>query len=161
MRTFFLSILVLVGWLGMSSAQADIMGKPDVADGNTIIIAGEAVRLYGIDAPELAQTCSDAHGKVWACGKESMYALLRFLENHWVTCKEGRRDRSGFRSMVCFAGPYDIGAKMVHDGWALALDQERADYLLQQHNAMTAKRGIWQGGFLKPWEWRRAVRRQR
>ena len=84
--------MVLVGLLAANSVHADIMGKPDVADGNTIIIAGEAVRLYGIDAPELAQTCSDAEGKVWACGQESMYALLRFLENHWVTCKEGRRD---------------------------------------------------------------------
>lgn len=151
-------IIVLVALLAMGPARADIMGKPDVVDGNTIIIAGEGVRLYGIDAPELAQTCSKADGSVWACGKESMYALLRFLENHWVTCKEGRRDGSGFRSMVCFAGPYDIGAKMVHDGWALALDQERADYLLYQHNAMTGKRGIWSGGFMKPWEWRQAMR---
>ena len=38
-------------------ALADITGPARVIDGDTIDIAGERIRLHGIDAPESAQTC--------------------------------------------------------------------------------------------------------
>ena len=39
---------------------AELVGKPRVIDGNTIEIAGERIRLHGIDAPEAKQTCAAA-----------------------------------------------------------------------------------------------------
>ncbi len=32
-------------------------------------IAGERVRLHGIDAPEAGQTCRDENGTEWRCGQ--------------------------------------------------------------------------------------------
>jgi endonuclease YncB( thermonuclease family) len=156
MRIILFYLLMSFGFLFLSPAHADIPGKPDIIDGNTILIAGEPIRLYGIDAPELMQTCERQDGKNWQCGKEAMYALLRFLENHWVTCKDERIDSSGSKSMICFAGPYDVSAKMVQDGWAMVLDQERPDFLLYQQDSVVAKRGIWQGKVMNPWDWRRS-----
>ncbi len=49
-----LAIALLIGLLWPTPARADITGKPRVIDGDTIEIAGERIRLHGIDAPESA-----------------------------------------------------------------------------------------------------------
>ena len=45
-----------------------------VRDGDTIDIAGERIRLHGIDAPESRQTCV-ADGVTWPCGQCATAAL--------------------------------------------------------------------------------------
>ena len=47
-------------------AQANVTGPATVIDGDTLVVAGERVRLQGIDAPELRQECT-AFGQQWAC----------------------------------------------------------------------------------------------
>ena len=63
---------------------ADVTGPAMVIDGDTIVVAGERVRLHGIDAPELHQTCT-AYGQPWACGRTS----AEWLQEHL----HGRNDR--------------------------------------------------------------------
>jgi endonuclease YncB( thermonuclease family) len=60
--------------------------------------------------------------------------------------------------MARFAGAYDIGAKMVQDGWAMALNQERPDYLLSKQKAKASKSGIWRGTVVNPWDWQSSAR---
>ena len=62
LRFVFAALLLLAP----SVAVADITGKPRVIDGDTIEIAGERIRLHGIDAPESKQTCTDIDGKAKA-----------------------------------------------------------------------------------------------
>ena len=58
----------VVALLALShGAQADVTGPATIIDGDTIVVAGERIRLQGIDAPELQQTCT-AYGQPWACG---------------------------------------------------------------------------------------------
>ena len=81
-------ILVLLALLlvpAPATATNAITGKPRVIDGDTIEVAGERIRLHGIDAPESKQKCT-AEGKEWACGQEATFALARFIGTHWVTC---------------------------------------------------------------------------
>ena len=63
---------VLLAWA--SSVFADIAGKPRVIDGDTIEIAGERIRLLGIDAPERGQSCRWPH-KAIPCGDIAADAL--------------------------------------------------------------------------------------
>jgi endonuclease YncB( thermonuclease family) len=43
-----------------AAADDEITGYPTVVDGDTLDFGGRAVRLFGIDAPELDQTCRAA-----------------------------------------------------------------------------------------------------
>src|SRR5512134_1432342 len=71
---------------------ADVTGPATVIDGDTIVVAGERVRLQGIDAPELHQTCT-AYGQPWACGRTSAEWLRDSLNGRPVECVGHARDR--------------------------------------------------------------------
>jgi endonuclease YncB( thermonuclease family) len=43
---------------------ADLTGKPRIIDGDGIEMAGERIRLHGIDAPEANQLCNRADGSI-------------------------------------------------------------------------------------------------
>jgi hypothetical protein len=47
---------------------------------------------------------------------------------------------------------------MVFNGWALAYRKYSTDYVGQEQAAQEARRGIWRGQFVLPWEWRRGKR---
>ena len=76
-----------------SHAHADITGKPRVVDGDTIHIGKTKIRLHGIDAPEMKQTCKTSKGKEQMCGVLAKQALERLVRGQDVTCKGDKRDR--------------------------------------------------------------------
>ncbi len=88
-------------------ALADITGKPRVIDGDTIEVAGQRIRLHGIDAPESRQHCRRG-GECWRCGKDATSALKAFLGSRPVSCKELDRDR--YRRIVakCAVDPVSL-----------------------------------------------------
>jgi hypothetical protein len=60
---------------------------------------------------------------------------------------------------VCYdPDGFDIGRNMVHTGWALAYRQYSTDYVGTEDKAREAKRGMWKGKLVPPWEWRRGKR---
>ena len=150
--------LAVVLLLLPSVVVADVTGKPRVIDGDTVEIAGERIRLNGIDTPETKQTCLDETGKRWRCGEEATFALLDLVGNHWITCKGQERDRYKRLIAVCYAGPYDLNAKMVRQGWALAYRRYSTDYVAEEDKAKAQKVGLWRGQFVAPWDWRRGKR---
>src|SRR5690349_17264506 len=56
-------------------ATITLEGRATVNDGDTITLAGERIRLRGIDAPELDQTCRSSEAN-YACGRRSREALV-------------------------------------------------------------------------------------
>jgi len=44
---------------------------------------------------------------------------------------------------------------MVRQGWALAYRRYCKDYLDDEKAAKVAWKGLWQGEFVPPWEWRK------
>jgi endonuclease YncB( thermonuclease family) len=148
---FCLTPLIAVG----STSAEDLKGKPRIVDGDTIWIGPTKIRLHGIDAPESKQTCQKADGSEYRCGEMATFALAEIIENHWITCKGETVDRYKRRIAVCYAGPYDINAEMVRRGWALAYRRYSKDYVDEEEEASNRGVGMWQGEFMKPWEWRR------
>ncbi len=141
-------------------AFADITGKPRVIDGDTLEIAGERIRLHGIDAAESGQTCV-ADGKRWRCGMEAASALAFKIARGWVTCQGEDRDKYGRVIAVCYAGGVggpELNAWLVSEGWALAYRRYSLDYVEQERKAQIADLGMWRGEFMPPWKWRRGKR---
>ncbi len=151
-------ILGLALFLIGAPANADITGPARVIDGDTIEIAGERIRLHGIDAPEAKQTCQDDYDKEWDCGQEATFALAKMVGNLTVTCKGNQRDKYGRLIAVCFVGNQNLNAELVRQGWALAYRRYSMDYVDDEKAARVALKGLWNGVFVPPWEWRRGKR---
>ena len=153
--TRYLIALALVMVLPVP-AFADITGQVRVIDGDTLEVAGQRIRLHGIDAPESRQLCR-LDRKPWRCGGEATNALRAVIAGRKVSCKELDRDR--YRRIVakCMVERTDIGGWMVTEGWALAYRRYSIDYVPHEAKARMARKGIW-GDFMQPWKWRKMVR---
>lgn len=137
-----------------SEPQAPLNGAAVVTDGDSIEIARTRIRLEGIDAPELEQTCTDPKGQTWPCGRAASRALRAHLQGQNVRCEPKGIDQFKRVLAVCYlADNTDINAWIVRQGWALAYGYAQV-YRPEQDEAQAAKRGIWAGTFVTPHEWR-------
>ena len=59
---------------------------------------------------------------------------------------------------VCYVNGTDLNAVMVTSGLALAYRTYSSDYVAQEREAEQAKRKLWAGEFVAPWDWRRGKR---
>ena len=147
--------LTLALFLPMSVAVADITGKPRVVDGDTLHINQTKIRLHGIDAPEMKQTCRTSKGEEQMCGQLAKQALERLIRGQDVVCKGDKRDRYKRLIAVCYVGPLNINKQMVVDGWAMAYRKYSKDYVMAETFANSRREGLWRGEFEPPWEWRK------
>jgi endonuclease YncB( thermonuclease family) len=132
-----------------------IEGRAYVADGDTLELGGERVRLTGIDAPELFQTCQ-RDGVAVGCGRQARHHLVSLIGRAAVTCRGWQTDRYDRLLVQCEARGTDLNAAMVRDGWALAY----GGYEAEQAAARQAGRGLWSLDFEAPRQWRREHRRK-
>ncbi|MFQ5775592.1 MAG: thermonuclease family protein [Kiloniellaceae bacterium] len=155
----WLSLLVWPAALvaAAGSAAGEPRGVPSVIDGDTIKLEGEAIRLYGIDAPELGQNCT-VKGRIYDCGMVARSALLDLTAGATVTCEiiAGQPGGDGAEGKPgrCFAAGYDLSEGMAYTGWALADRLVSKRYVEHEDGARQARRGLWKGTFVAPWDWR-------
>ena len=87
MKSILLPLILLSAYsFGKST---DIIGKPKITDGDTIVINDIRIRFTGSDAPESyffgkTQTCLDAKGQEWECGK--VLSIMGNIERLSSTC---------------------------------------------------------------------------
>jgi endonuclease YncB( thermonuclease family) len=132
---------------------APVSGSARVIDGDSLEIAAVRIRLHGIDAPERHQTCRDAQGRSYACGREATRALGAIIDGRTVSCSPIEVDRYKRDVAICKAGATDLGEAMVRSGHALN-DSRRGRYGDAEREARAAKRGMWKGEFQRPADWR-------
>ena len=157
LRHAAIAVFLLFGAVAARPSFADVTGPAKIIDGDTIVVAGEHVRLQGIDAPELHQTCT-AYGQKWACGRIAAEWLKEHLHGRQVDCVGHARDRYDRLLAVCYADGKSINDRLVREGWALDFRKYSTDYLQAEAEARRAGVGIWRGEFEPPWEWRAARR---
>jgi len=156
-----IGIIVVIGLLAFYAYQhwnrepeAPIVGKAWVIDGDTVVISDTHIRLEGIDAPEVDQTCTDSAGKPWPCGKVAGNELRAHIRGQELTCQRRALDRYQRILAVCtLPDGSDVNAWLVRQGWAVAYGFARL-YEDEEGEAKSAKRGIWTGPFVPPSQWR-------
>ena len=131
-------------------------GPAALADEAIYLNSGEEYRIFGIDAPELHQSCTDEKGKDWACGRAAKTALAKLIKGGEVSCVEKATDRYGRNVAQCRAsGVPDLGETMVREGYAIDLGRKTGRvYAGAESEARAASRGIWGGTFQRPGAWR-------
>ena len=139
-------------------AGAKIAGTATVIDGDTLEIHDQRIRLFGIDAPESGQTCTDANGTSYRCGQRAALALADRIGRKPVACEHHGTDRYGRIIAICRQGAVDLNLWMVANGHALAYRRYSTDYAAQEDMARHNKRGLWAGNFVPPWDWRKGQR---
>lgn len=132
----------------------DITGRARVVDGDTLDMGGRRIRLFGIDAPESAQSC-ERDGAAYACGQAAKHYLEALVAGQPVNCHARDKDKYGRTVATCTVGEADINAAMVRAGWAVAYRQYSKAYVPLEEEARSRRAGIWAGTFEPPSNWRR------
>ena len=131
--------------------QATLTGRASAVDGDTLRIGDTRIRLIGLDAVELEQSCIDANGAEWPCGREARSFLASLSDGGTTTCAADGRDRYRRVLAHCSTDKADLGEQLVRAGWATA----ELEYGLALADARLNGRGIWAGRFDDPADWRR------
>ncbi len=136
------------------AARAETLaGHVRVLDGDTLAVAGQRVRLDGIDAPEIRQTCT-LNGRRWACGKAARQAMRKLVGRNTVRCEVSGRGKYGRAIGTCFANGRNLQQELVRQGLALATRKYSTRYVPDEDAARAEGLGMWSGSFVEPWRWR-------
>lgn len=149
---FVLLLLPLTGVAGPS-------GPVRVIDADTWDVGDTRVRLFGIDAPELAQTCQNRQGLEWSCGAWATDRARARFEGRVAACEQIDTDRYGRTIARCSVDGEDAGRIMVLDGLALAFRRYSSDYDLDEKAAHVRGVGIHGGSVEAPAAFRAASSR--
>jgi endonuclease YncB( thermonuclease family) len=140
-----MTFVTLVAILAASGAAAQT-----VIDGDTIDYKGVVVHLWGVDAPEKGQICSDN----WHAGQAAIDHLTSLMKGREVACALKSSEGASRVAALCTADGKDLGAEMTTAGLAWSLTRETDAYTVQETNAMAQIRGVHAHPCLKAWEWR-------
>lgn len=155
MKPILAAIAMLSLCLPTAIRAQTLVGFATVIDGDTILMAGNRIRLLGIDAPERAQTCRRG-GTAWACGQDATALLASLVEGREVSCDARERDQYGRLVATCHTGVSDIGGVMVREGMAVALPQFTVAYVDLEARAKRFGMALWGSEFQTPSDFRRA-----
>ena len=162
MRLFCLALMLVLSCLTGAEARTSkpktIYGFATVHDGDTIRISTNgqsyAIRIWGIDAVELKQTCTTKDGLAFACGIQARDTLERIVSGKMLSCTVKGRS---YKRLVatCMADGADIASSMTREGMAFDYSHySHAYYSADEAAAKQAGAGIWSATFEPPALWR-------
>ena len=147
-----------------SSEITSVTGYAKVTDGDTIKIDTFKIRLDGIDAPEKKQKCKRPYFTIfmftffedYSCGQKSTEALIKKINNQKITCKISGIDY--FKRLIgeCYKRKINLNAWLVSNGHAVAFRKYSKKYVPEEILAKQEKKGMWQGKFEMPWDYRKS-----
>lgn len=140
----------------LPAIAGDLSGHAKIIDGDTIKVGSIAIRLHGIDAPEVGQRCNTSRGKNWGCDDAAMDRLGELVANG-VVCKGNEYDGYDRLIAVCFTpSGTDINKTLVAEGYAWAFRKYSTDYASDEDAAHRQGLGVWQAETQAPWDYRDA-----
>jgi endonuclease YncB( thermonuclease family) len=142
--------LTCIGLTAVANVPNDPAGVLSVIDADTVDVGGVRVRLFGIDAPEIGQTCTDAAGADWPCGDWAAQQVMALYQGDAAQCAAVDTDRYGRTVARCTVQGLDIGAILVSAGLATAYRDYSTDYVATEAAAKAQRLGIWAGTMQEP-----------
>ena len=121
-----------------------------VSSAGSVAVGGTTYALWGIEAPEPAQTCANG----WPAGRLAERALAELTEGKTVTCEPRDKDRAGRTAAVCTADGLDLGEAMVRQGMAWSRLGVAHGYVVQEAQAASRYLGVHNHHCEQPTVWR-------
>lgn len=156
-----ISLLIVLTLFPVMAMAQGFGGPVRVIDGDTLDVGATRVRLHGIDAPELGQTCTNPDGAAWDCGTWVADEVRARIGGRHARCETVDTDRYGRTVATCTVARQDVGRMLVVDGLALAYRTYSMAYALDEKRAVISGRGLHAYRFDRPADYRRAVRAER
>lgn len=155
---FFLAAWIFGRWTDRREPVAISGSELQIADGDSFNVGTRKFRLAGIDAPEYRQSCKDANGVEWSCGKAAHAALELLLRQPGLACvAEGSDKYSRVITSCSTQRTPDVAATLVAQGMAVSDEHYgRRTYGNEEDGARTSRTGLWIGEFARPDKWRAA-----
>lgn len=113
-------------------------------------IGDKALRIAGISAPQMSQTCSEwveRRPQNYSCGVYARAILASLVAGKTVFCVTVDREATRNATARCFVEGQDVGEAMITAGWAIAATAASNLYVSAQESARRAQRGLWAGTF--------------
>ena len=125
----------------LGSGSRFLVGKAYVTDGDGIRIAGQEVRMVGIDAPEWDQRAKRADGRWFSHGMMVKSALIQEIGGEEVRVLIEDKDKFGRLIGTVICEGRDVGEWLVREGHAISAYDDR--YKRVEREARNARRGMW------------------
>jgi len=126
---------------GMALAAEEIRGEAKVVSGNEIQVGKRTVRLFGMAAPGLEETCTVGDAK-FRCGVVAWAELIKLADGHQISCDvELKEGETVFAT--CYLSEADLNEALVRSGWARAVPQQSDRYVVDEADAQESQRGLW------------------
>lgn len=134
----------LTGLVGYADETISITGPLNLQDADTFEIGPVLIRVHGIDAPEIGQSCQDKDGGTWPCGTVALNRMKELVAQGSLACFPSERDPYGRIVARCTVNDIDLGGTLIDEGLAwpyleFSKDYEGAAEIPKAHNL-----GIWQ-----------------
>ena len=162
-KKIFYSLIIFFFLISKPIHSLEVEGVAKVIDGDTIVIDKKKIRLFGIDAPELAQHCKKPWiqfnfvtlNQKYKCGLLAKEKLKKIISKNKIKCKGEKYDRYKRLIAICYKQEIDLNKWMVKNGLAVNYSKYSKKYISLEIHAKREKLGLWKGQFDKPWEWRK------
>jgi endonuclease YncB( thermonuclease family) len=156
-RALLALVLAMVASAGALATGQQIVGPATVVDSTVIEIDGRRIMLFGIDSVMRKQVCA-LEGKPWQCWPAAVRDLQLLVDQGPAVCDPvGEPDVFGRVLARCAVNGRGLNEELVRRGYAVARPAESTDYVEAEAAAKAAKRGLWQGQFMRPGDFRRAA----
>jgi len=149
-----LPVMAIALTIPETGEPAVIAGPGHVVDGDTLDVGHTRIRLEGIDAPEMAQTCQTATGESWDCGRKAAALLRTLAEQRDLACDRTGVDKYRRTLAVCYEDGVNVNEAMVRAGLAWAFIKYSTEFASVEAEAKARKIGVWQGPAEAPWDFR-------
>ena len=90
----------------------------------------------------------------WTCGIDARNELVAHIAGREINCTPSGFDVYRRTLATCYLAGEDLNGWMVQEGWALAYVKYSSAYRQVEEDARANQRGLWQGAFIAPWDWR-------
>jgi endonuclease YncB( thermonuclease family) len=144
-----LLVAVLLIVSGPVRAVSTTEGKAHVIDGDTLDVGERRIRLVGIDAPELAQTCNGP-SNLRRCGKLAAEFLSARIEGQRLSCVVHKIDAYERSIASCKLRDSDLSTLLVDEGYAFPFVRFSQRFVELEADARKRRARLWRAEIEPP-----------